>query len=362
MIRPLMLGGMVFGKAFLDIFERFCVASLRSPANLEALRNNGAKIVLYTTREDAPRLAGILKGLLPYELHALPPAANEQVFEALGAVQYVLVKRAADEEGRAFHMLMPDQMYSERYFPNLFRLAEISAAYGPGDVLHNTLNARMSASGDLDAYRSDGALTVPAPALGAIAWKHIHDRHAGYLMNRAKVPTSMPLGQQMQLLHLWRARDRVMLFSPHNTPVYLTPRTAHCYPLPVLGTLDGQVQYMVANFVCPALEDDMAVICIEQEPLKAPPSPPVDWATFANYCWKEIGYQALHLQYFRKPTMELHAAVIEGAPTAEDVLERQGKIADGLEEWGAVKGLQEQERLWEEFIAERRKKRAGAAA
>jgi hypothetical protein len=356
-VLPLTLGGMVYGPTFLDIFERFCVASLRSPANMEALRSNGAKVVLYTDRESSERLRAILGDLLPHELYELTPNTSECLFETLGAVHYVLTQRAADE-GRAFHMLMPDVVYSERYFPNLFRLAVAGAAYG-GDVLHNTINASASASVYLDWKRRPvGVLAASAADLGDIAWRCLHERHAAYLMNRAKVPTSMALGQQMQLLHLWRARDRVMLFSPHNSPVYLTPATARRYPQPVMNTLDGQIQFMVGNFVCPSLDDDMAMICIEHAPAKGAPWPNVDWATFANYCWKEIGYQTLHLQYFRKPTMELHASVLEGMPTAEDVLQRQGVIADGLEEWGAIKALDASQRRWEAFMA----RRAGAAA
>lgn len=353
MIRPLVLGGMVYGQTFLDIFERFCAASLRAPANLEALRSNGAKVALYTDRQSSERLKALLADLLPYDLWELTPNPNDRLYETLGAVHYVLTQRTADE-GRAFHMMMPDQMYSERYFPNLFRMAVY------GDVLHNTINAHMSAAPDLEPYRDGRALTVPARDLGDITWRHLHPRMGRYLMNRAKVPVSMPRSLDHQHIHLWRARDRVMLFSPNNTPVYLTPETARHYPKPALNTLDGQIQWMVGNFVCPGLEDDMAMVCIEHAEAKGAPDPDVDWATFASECWLEIGYQPLRLQYFRKPTLELHASVIEGLPTAEDVLRRQGEIADGIEEWGVIKSQQAQERGWEAFMAGRRKTHEGA--
>lgn len=344
MIRPLILGGMVFGDTFLDLFERFCVASMRSPANLEALRDNGAKVVVYTNREDAPRLAAILDGLLPYELRELPPFPKGKLFEMLAAVHAILCKRTS-AEGTALHMLMPDQMYSSWYFRNLFRLAE------RGDVAHGGLNVSLSAAPQLLAYGANGFLSIPAEALGDIGWRHLHHRMSQFLMNRAKVPVSMPDAH----FHLWRARDRLMLFSPYFNPVYLTPESARRWP--VDATLDAQVQWMVENFFVPSLDDDMVMIGLEHAPW--PTHPPVDWATFATRCWKDMGFQAYRIEYYRKPVVEIPAAVIEGAPTAEDVLERQGKIADGIEEWGIVKSLEHKQRSWDEFMAQRR---AGAAA
>jgi hypothetical protein len=348
MIRPLILGGMVYGPTYLDIFERFCVASLRAPANLEALRSNGAKVVLCTTKEDAPRLTAIL-GDLPHELYELPcrpsprttieameaptpinaPSCSADVFQTLAGVQAGMVAYAA-ERNCAFHMLMPDQMYSARYFPNLFRLA------AHGDVLHNGLNVRIDAYDAMDDHRfrsvgqSGYYIAASAADLGDIAWRFLHERMAAYPMNWAKVPTAMPPSH----FHLWRARDRVMLFSPYNSPVYLTPETARRFPSGPVCTLDREIQKMVGEFIVPALEDDMVLIGIEHEAHK--PAPYVDWTTFAENCWSEIGGEWARLAYYRKPTAEIPAAVLEGMPTAADVLSRQRVIADGLEEWAIV--------------------------
>jgi hypothetical protein len=328
MIRPLILGGMVYGQTFLDIFERFCVASLRAPANLEALRSNGAKVVLCTTREDHTRVSAIL-GDLPHELYELPKRrAGVDLFQMLAGVQAGQVNYAA-ERNCAFHMLMPDQMYSMIYFPQLFEMAETGA-----DVLHNGLNVSLSAAREIEIYRhlfdEPGTLTVPAAVLGAVAWEHLHERMSAYLMNRAKVPASMPPSH----FHLWRAADRVMLFSPYNSPVYLTPETARRSPSGPVGTLDREIQRMVVDFVCPSIDDDMVLIGIEREPAK--PLPYVNWETFAENCWGNIGGEWSRLAYYRKPTAEIPAAVLEGMPTAADVLSRQRVIADGLEEWAIV--------------------------
>ncbi|MCC2649892.1 MAG: hypothetical protein K0R61_4 [Microvirga sp.] len=323
MIRPLILGGMVYGPAFLDIFERFCVASMRAPENLEALRSNGASVVLATDKESCDRLTAIL-GDIPHELYELPAGSKDTLFETLAGMQATIVRHAADK-GCAFHMLMPDQCYSERYFPNLFRLAE------QGDVVHNGLNVALSGAVRLFRRReADGALSVSANVLGDVAWEHLHERMSAYLMNRAKVPVSMPPSH----FHLWRAQDRVMLFSPYNSPVYLTPETARRYPPPPLHTLDREIQRIVDEFVCPTLADDMVMIGIEQADVEAQPF--VDWETFAASCWGDIGGEFNRLPYYAKPIAEVPAAVLEGMPTAADVMQRQGVIAAGLEEWGIV--------------------------
>jgi hypothetical protein len=327
-VHPLILGGMVYGQTFLDIFERFCVASMRAPANLEALRSNGAKVVMCTTREDAPRLAAIL-GDLPHELYELPKDTGADLFQTLAGVQAGMVAYAA-ERNSAFHMLMPDQMYSEAYFPNLFRLA------AHGDVVHNGLNVSIHAYDAMDDHRfrsvgqSGYYIAASATHLGDIAWNNLHHRMAAYPMNWAKVPTSMPPSH----FHLWRAADRAMLFSPYNSPVYLTPETARRFPSGPVCTLDREIQKMVGEFVCPSIDDDMVLIGIEHEPAK--PKPYVDWETFAENCWGEIGGEWARLAYYRKPTAEIPAATLEGMPTAADVLSRQRVIADGLEEWAIV--------------------------
>jgi hypothetical protein len=222
-------------------------------------------------------------------------------------------------------------MYSEAYFPNLFRLA------AHGDVLHNGLNVDVSADSDLESYRWEFAtpganvcLEVPAKALGDIAARHIHPRMGDYWMNIARVGLAMPPSH----FHLWRARDRVMLFSPYNSPVYLTPETARRFPSGAVGTLDREIQKMVGEFVCPSIDDDMVMIGIEHEPAK--PLPYVNWETFAESCWGEIGGEWARLAYYRKPTAEIPAAVLEGMPAAADVVSRQRVIADGLEEWAIV--------------------------
>jgi hypothetical protein len=331
-VRPLTLGGMVYGQTFLDIFERFCVASLRAPANLEALRDNSASLALYTDRESSERLRAILGDLLPYDLYELTPNPNEWLYETLAAAHALLVRRAAAND-RAFHMLMPDQCYSERYFPNLFRLAE------QGDVVHNGLNVDMAGASGIAMWTDivhglvtdECRLAIPAVALGAIAWRNLHERMSAYLMNRVQVPGPMPLAH----FHLWRARDRVLLFSPHNNPMYMTPETLRRYPEHPAGTLDTQAQWMLRDFVCPTLEDDMVAVGIEHGPGPAY-RPPVEWSTFAANCWREIGGHFPRLQYYRKPIAEIPAAIMEGMPTAADVLQRQRVIADGLEEWGIV--------------------------
>ncbi|HEX7971880.1 MAG TPA: hypothetical protein VF501_06640, partial [Thiobacillus sp.] len=234
--------------------------------------------------------------------------------------QAVQVREAA-AAGHAYHMYMPDMVYSANYMPRLFALAEWH-----GDIIHNAVNATVAATDDLELYRqADNSLAIPAVAMGDIAWSHLHARQSQYLMNGAEVPVRMPYTH----FHIWRARDRLMFFSPHNGPVYLTPRTAsrlgYC-----TGTMDTQTQKVIgADFFAPSIDDDMAVICLELGSVDLEHW--VDWHDFAHACWMQIECRDDHLEYYKRPIAEMPTAIIDDtAPAAADVLAMQADIVGRL--------------------------------
>src|SRR6185436_12685772 len=98
---------------------------------------------------------------------------SDRKWERIAAAQNLQIQMAA-MAGAAGHCMMPDQIYNDTFFPNLFRL--IDTEYHT-NIVHNGLNAHFDCGPDLQAYRQpDGSLSVPAKALNDIAWKHRHGR------------------------------------------------------------------------------------------------------------------------------------------------------------------------------------------
>lgn len=304
----LMLGGAVWGEWYLDMLERYCLPSLA--ADRAGLKD--AVIVLYTASGDMDRLARILAGW-PYVIRSIPDAAilsGHGQFGTLAACQHLLVQTAA-RWGMAWHMLMPDQVYSSRYWTNLTRLAQIYPHIAQGGLQVGT----PWIADTLESYREkDGSLAIPAIALASSGWRHtaMHDMHEA-------TPEAMPA----EHYYLYRARDRVMMFNPFSNPVYIAPTTCSrtVSPTPSPSTFDIHTRGLFGQtYYLPRREDDMAFIALtDAKPAKASSTEPWQvWADRARAGMMEYGY-------FVIPT-EMPAAWDDSFPTAEWVLQRQSTL------------------------------------
>lgn len=330
----LMLGGLIYGPLFLGIFANYCLATILSRANREALQ--GATIAFYTDEESRAPLSEILRKatdaglrvitrIIPADVMAL--GDGDSFWNRVATAQSLLVQMAA-HAGSAFHALMPDQVYSEHFFPNMLRLAN-----GSRNIVHNGLNAKLSCASDLQRYRqSDGSLTVPARKLNDIAWDHLHWRMNCFVMNDAE-----PGRWYNTHYMLWKARDRALMFGPNNSLSFIRPDVCKLmidenrhHPS---GTLDTKVQGLVGtDYIVPAAEDDMTLIGFEWT---GQPDHPVDnyaktVEEYIDFWWTRIRYKDEWLGYYSQPMAVIATSIDESAPPVEEVMARQQGIVDML--------------------------------
>jgi hypothetical protein len=317
----LVLGGLLYGPKFLDIFRRYCLPSLRSEENRAALAKHGAIIALYT--DDATYgdlLLALLDGGINATVRVMPDdVVSHPAFWARLATAQALWCQLCARSGRPYHMLMPDQVYDATYFPNLLRLAERHRR-----IAHVGLNTNMTAAPDLEQYRgSDGELTIPTRDLTDIAWKHLHWRMSRHILNGA-TPDRMPNCHYQT----WRARDRVTVFTPHCNTAYMDAETCRLMEDESIAktTIDARIQGLFEiDFYVPMMEDGMSYIGLEYPGReREPPDWPVHVGLkdFIARCCNEIWRRPEYLMYYRRPH-EIPASVIATALTRGEVMARQ---------------------------------------
>lgn len=295
----LTLGMVVWGKWYVDMFERVCLPSLLAPANAQALRDCGATIEVITSDADKKRIASILNAAgdagIGASIHLMPKAvlkADPRPFLALAAAQSLQVQRAV-QCGQAFHPVMPDHCYSGRYFPNLSALALKYRNIAHGGM--NVAGEMMKAA--LEKYRAaDGSIDISARDLGTIGC-----RNSIMCAMNNNTPEAMP----DEHYQFWRARDRAMLFNPYANPVYIRPETGRLLDQKetCTGTIDCQIQPLFGtDFYIPAMTDDMCFVALTNAATLAPANNRTTIDKFLERMWTEIGGRPERLVYYLNPT------------------------------------------------------------
>lgn len=328
MAGSLMLGGIVYGRTFLGLLTGYSLPSMLAKANREALKD--AVLAFYTDRESCADLLLMLGAArINATVRVIPDdvMASPKFWPRLSAAQGLLCILAA-RSGMPFHMLMPDQVYSEGYFPRLMALGARHRR-----IAHNGLNVQLEAGKELDAYTRGDALTISARDLTDISWPRLHWRMSPFVMNTAGVPERMPNCHYQ----VWRARDRVMLFSPHNNTAYMDAAT--CAKLdtaePTENTLDAISQRLFGtDYYTPTLDDDMAFIGLEYSDPSAHPQDGfhVGMGEFLRRC-REHAPDSL-LCYCAKPS-EMPASIDDAAPTAAEIRAFQHGLVEKMQAMAA---------------------------
>jgi hypothetical protein len=318
----LMLGAVIWGRWYTDIFTDYGLPTILAPENVAALQ--GDIIAIYTDEASRDRLE---MNLMParsagisVQIHTLPAdiiAAHERPFLPLAAAQQLLVTRAA-RAAMYYHTLMPDHGYNATYFPNLKKLGARHR-----NIAHGGLNVAQPPYAALEVYRrADGSMAIPARELGTVGWQ-----------NTIMCPMNDTAPDRMPDEHyqVWRARDRVMLFNGYANPAYMPPLICRKLDTPNMttGTLDCHTKALFrGDFYIPTVEDDMAFLSLGnavQGTGRAANYTTLD--KFLDRMWREIGGQSDLLPYYLRPT-ELPAAIDESAPTAEEVMGQQAALID----------------------------------
>lgn len=294
----LLLGCVVWGEKYLNRFLQYGVPSLLAPANLPVLLGLGDTIcIMIHTNQDSFPILKADPGLLKLaelgaciELQPIPQSIIDKVpehpknkYKLIGAVHNLHMKQAKYMRC-AYHMLMPDHVYSESYFFGL----KVKAAEGHDAIVHGGLSCTIEDAAS-ELVSEDGVLVRNARQLNGIAWNNLHDMFKPYVMNGRNLDKDCPVCSHM----IFSSKRNVHVMSPHHSIAYLSHGALMRGPIRLFNTIDSQLPYFISESMkvtIPRPEDDMSYIEISdrQKDHRAPE--PHDLLMFclqfwlANYC------------------------------------------------------------------------------
>lgn len=300
----ILFGGMVWGGKYLDRLERYCVPSLLDPGNIAPLAGR-SRLVLYTVPSDVDRLKAILSPFhacgIDVQLRALPGGHDKvRTQSLLATVQRVLLAEAG-AEGMGFHPFLADHVYNKDFMTNLSRLGKDHSA-----IAQMTISGQIeTAAAELDHYRDDGILAIPARDLGTIAHDHMHQQTKPFVINDLSPGLMTPTPY-----FVWRLADRLVIHCPHMNPEWMSPEVCRAVPEPnrntIVGAMDCSLPYLFPEkWYTPTLEDGMT--CIEFSDATKPERTAGPIEDMTDLAWHIMRFNDDYLPFLaRRSVLPLH--------------------------------------------------------
>lgn len=281
----LMMGLVVWGREYIDTLIDLCIPSLLSPANIEALSGR-TRLVIHTDEQSFDYLVQRIKLVEQYgielAIHIIPQPLIEMTPERpcnkywlLGTCQHLHLKYAR-HAGMGYHMLMPDHLYSERYFPNLLRLADKHLS-----IVQSSLNTDKDKVAKVMAlYRIGDAISIDSYMLNNVALMYMHEGIKPVIMNGRDILRDIPASSFLVFI----GKDYFCTFSPHMSIAYLSPQALENLPMMLHNALDTHLPWQAPDFYVPQPEDDMSYLELSS-PDKSFGTQTTDFTDYALRFW-----------------------------------------------------------------------------
>lgn len=297
----LLLGCPVWGDKFIDRFLNLCLPSLLASGNLPHLKS-GLLLVIHTDAGGLPRLKKGLKHLkidvrfeiIPENIMKMLPEIEFNKYWLLGACQNFYLQYAR-RHGMAFHMLMPDHIYSKNYFKNLARISR-----GHDAIVQSTISGDVvPVEKILDKYRVGKAISINARPLMDAAFKHLHKQMQSMIMNGVDILNAVPLAH----CFLFVGSDYIVTYTPHTSLAYMSARLVQECPYRPYNALDTQAPYLIPPKITPyvpQIEDDMAFIEVSDD-TKPAHTHPVKLTELCFRFWVTTYFNEDYLRFMALP-------------------------------------------------------------
>lgn len=327
----------VWGESYIARFSAFCVPSLLAPANAAALANGRSRLVLFSDEAGMFALAAVKRRLeavgidvrlylIPTQIATLLERNRQNRYSMLSVVHNIGVQMAG-RLGMAFNMAAGDHVYAADFFPNLDRLATKYHA-----IAQSALSADITkVARPLAKYLDKDRLVVPADALNAIAWKHLHKQMEWLTIGRHRrnIATGLPGHTWLA----WRAKRRLVVMSPHMNVTYLSPLLCRNAPTCVPHTLDTALPwFMPTGAYIPRPEDGLGYIELSGRD-KPHDTNRFTQAEWVDLLWSVVRYRNEYLPFMRP--CEIAVPYSAKGLSAEAIERQHGTLmralADGLE-------------------------------
>jgi hypothetical protein len=297
----------VWGEKYATRFILTTASTLRAPANLEALRKRG-RLLLFTDGPGFDVLWRFIREMqadgVPTSVVMIPPfvmdAHNEQAlikprtqertFPLLGCTQNLSVQ-IAGRYGLGFHATFPDHLYSDQYFPNLFRLADQHEA-----IAQTSISADISVMPEIEKRRhADGSLAISPAELGALGFANLHGQSSGNLMNRG----AEFLGYPSSHCCIWQGRDKLFVHVCHMNATYLSPRLCAMAPIKYFSPIDCNLPFLMpkGSWIIPKASDGMTFIEVSDDS-KFKTQRRLDIETFSAVCHYHTNFRDDFMLWF----------------------------------------------------------------
>lgn len=329
----LMLGCPIWGADYVERFTTWCLPTISTGKNLEALAGN-SRLVLFIDPAYTQQLAFLVRGLehkgIQLRFMPLPPeitkeAGNDigRIYKTLGTAQDILVQTAG-RNGLDFHMLQPDHSYSAEVFPNIKRLRD----EGHEAVTQISISVdEDTAKPHLESFRQpDGGLIIPARELGNIGWRNLHPRMSNFVMNSASIPDRMPPAH----FFIWQCRDKIYLASCHMNPMFVSWKIcARAKKLLPRATLDASLPGLLGDVTPYIARESDRTTFIELSGKWPKPVDRVPFRRFARDAWGQARLDDRYL-WFTRQLCEIPIKPQAGFLNEEQMRDQHANIIDLL--------------------------------
>lgn len=302
-----LMGCPLWGEDYIDRFFFFCLPSIKSQKNWEALKGR-TRIVFFTDGAGFPRLFQCADALekhgvkanvivIPTEIMAHVGKSPLNKYWLLGTCQNLLLQWCK-RSGMGFHALHPDHLHSQEYFPNMLRLSETHDC-----IAQTSISADIGTClPELEQYRMmDGSLTIPDVEVGDMGLRHIHKQASGNLMNGRNLSTELPDSHFV----FWKGRDKLHIFCCHMNAVWMSPEVCASVPIRLYNALDTELPAFMSlpdgracNIAIPEAHDGMTFIELSDDS-KIHATHRVSFIDFALRCWTTVHWHEGHMPFFR---------------------------------------------------------------
>lgn len=289
----------VWGDAYIDRFNRYCLASLAAPGNMPALKASGrVTLLVYTAARDAAKIRGLESirrlgvGLriwtIPDDLLEL--ASGDLKYWMLGALQSIHLFHAA-RRGANFLPIFPDGIYADDYIASILE----AAGEGVDAVFQGSFKAyRSKMLAALEPFLSNGVYAVPPQAMLELALQHVHPHIVACFID----PSSPTVPAHRML---WaHCGDYLEVRSPHYNAALLRNSVIGRIRPRYLMTLDSELDKLLphsSRIHFRSIEDRYFGTELVDEPTD--PLPRLGFEDYARFFVQHA--KAAHLRFERTP-------------------------------------------------------------
>lgn len=310
--RVWVIGVSVWGEHFLNIFTTYCLPSLITPGNFGALcKERKVVLLIHTNKAGEKRISQseavkamqamgveIVYRMLDEALLSEIAIHGNHKYWHLGMVQSLdlFFAKFLDAD---YHLTMPDTVYSASHFSNLLKLV----ARGHRAIIKSAYRTRLQeVCPEVEKFRHDGMISIPAADLGSIAVGHLHTDSIPLFITQRDLATELPAAHVL----IWEGEHGLHLLSPHQTILYLDREGLRKLTNRYFITLDSELDKIIPEdfaVYCPKPEDEINLIEISHDTLSAPRSNSASLREFANVFWQNVESMA-HWRFFNESTVD----------------------------------------------------------